>query len=360
MRKRVLWVLGLAALALALAACAPNASQDTLNPQGPYARELKNLFVPVFWVAVGVFVVVEGGILLIALKYRHRKGQDRMPAQTHGNTRLEVGWTILPAVVLAVVAVPTVATIWDLASKPPANAINVTVTGRQWWWKYEYTDPEMKTAAGGQIISANQLVIPTGRTIYLTVTADAGAGSRSDAGVPGFAVIHSYWVPEICDGKQDAVPGHENHIKCQADHPGTYTGNCAEFCGLNHGIMKLEVTALSPHDFEAWVANEKLDAATPEPGSLAATGLDTFMSVGCIACHAVRGVEGAEADAAPNLTHFASRDCMVGCLLDNQNPDDIARWLHDPAAVKEGVKMPNYHLSDDQIKALVAYLMSLK
>jgi cytochrome c oxidase subunit 2 len=360
LRKTVLWVLGLTALALVLAGCAPNASQDTLNPQGPYARELKNLFVPVFWVATVVFVLVEGGIIFIAFRYRHRKGQPRMPAQTHGNTRLEVGWTILPAVVLAVVAVPTVAMIWELASPPPANAINVEVTGRQWWWKYEYTDPEMKTASGAQIITANQLVIPTGRTIYLTVTADAGEGSRSDENVPGFAVIHSYWVPEISDGKQDAVPGHENHIKLQADHPGTFTGNCAEFCGLNHGIMKLEVTALSPADFEAWVANEKLDAVAPEQGSTAATGLDTFMSVGCIACHAVRGVEGAEADAGPNLTHFGSRDCFAGCILDNQSPEDIARWLRDPAAVKEGAKMPNYQLSDEAIDDLVAYLMSLQ
>ena len=136
LRKRVLWVLGLAALALLLSACASNASQDSLKPAGPFARTIKDLFVPVFWVAVAVFVIVEGGILYIVLQYRHRKGRDRMPPQTHGNTRLEIGWTILPAIVLAVVTVPTVATIWDLARKPPANAINVTVTGRQWWWKY--------------------------------------------------------------------------------------------------------------------------------------------------------------------------------------------------------------------------------
>jgi cytochrome c oxidase subunit 2 len=359
LRKRVVWVLGLTALALVLAGCAPNASQDTLKPAGPYAQKIKDLFVPVFWVATAVFVIVEGGIIFIVFRYRHRKGVERMPAQTHGNTRLEVGWTILPAVVLAVVAVPTVSVLWDLASKPPANAINVTVTGRQWWWKYEYTDPDMKTAAGNQIVSANQLVIPTGRTIYVTVTSDSDPGAHSDEGVPGFAVIHSWWVPELA-GKQDAVPNHENHILLQADEPGTYTGNCAEFCGLSHGIMKLEVTAVSPADFEKWLASEKLDAATPEQGSVAATGLDTFMSVGCIACHAIQGVEGATADTGPNLTHFASRDCMVGCLLDNQSAEDIARWLHDPAAVKEGAKMPNYHLTDDQIDALVAYLMSLK
>jgi cytochrome c oxidase subunit 2 len=358
LRKRVLWVLGLAALALVLAGCAPNASQDTLKPAGPYAQKIKDLFVPVFWVATAVFVIVEGGIIFIVFRYRHRKGVERMPAQTHGNTRLEIGWTILPAVVLAVVAVPTVSVLWELASKPPANAINVTVTGRQWWWKYEYMDPEMKTAAGTQIITANELVIPTGRTVYVTVTADAGAGSRSDENVPGFAVIHSWWVPELA-GKQDAVPNHENYILLQADEPGTYTGNCAEFCGLSHGEMKLQVTALSPEDFESWLANEKLDAVEPTDAQ-ATSGLNEFMNGQCISCHAIQGVEGATADAGPNLTHFATRDCFAGCLLDNQSAEDIARWLRDPAAVKEGAKMPDYNLSEEQIDTLVAYLMSLK
>ncbi|MBI3647979.1 MAG: cytochrome c oxidase subunit II [Actinobacteria bacterium] len=351
--------MGLVALALVVAACAPHASQDTLKPQGPYAREIKSLFIPVLWVAAAVFLIVEGGIVWIIVKYRHRKGRDRMPAQTHGNTRLEIGWTIAPALVLAVVMVPTVATIWDLASKPPSNAINVTVTGRQWWWKFEYTDPDMKTAAGGQIVTANEMVIPTGRTVYLTVTADSDPGAHTTDGLPGFAVIHSFWVPELA-GKQDAIPTRENHILMQADHPGIYHGQCAEFCGLSHGIMRVQVRAVTPQEFDAWVANQKLDALTPQPGTLAATGMQDFTGGQCIVCHAIAGIPNATADAGPNLTHFASRGCFAGCLLDNQNADDIRRWLEDPAAVKPGAKMPNYHLSPEQIDALVAYLMSLK
>jgi cytochrome c oxidase subunit II len=364
LRKRVSWVIGLAALTLLLAACASHASQDTLKPQGTYAREIKNLFVPVFWVAAAVFVIVEGGFLWISVRYRHRKGRERMPLQRHGNTRLEVGWTILPAVVLAAVTVPTVATIWDLARKPPADAINVTVTGRQWWWKYEYTDADMKTAAGAQIITANELVIPTGRTVYLTVTADNDPGAHTTDGIPGFAVIHSFWVPELA-GKQDAVPTRDNHILMEADNPGVYHGQCAEFCGLSHGIMKLEVRAVTPQDFGAWVANQKLDAVTPSAGSLAAQGLALFTGSNglggqCIVCHAIQGVANATNDAGPNLTHLQSRDCMVGCILDPHNPDDLRRWLEDPAALKEGAKMPNYHLTPDEIDALVAYLMTLK
>jgi cytochrome c oxidase subunit II len=351
-RKKVLVVLGLLALAIAFAACAPHASQDTLKPAGPFAREEKDLFVPVFWVAVAVFVIVEGLIVFFLFKYRHREGRDRMPPQIHGNTRLEIGWTILPAVVLAVVMVPTVATIWDLARKPPSDALNVTVIGQQWWWKFEYTDADMETAAEvpGPITTANELVIPTGRVVYLTVT--SGVGGISDA-----EVIHSFWVPELA-GKQDAIPNHENHILLQADEPGIYEGQCAEFCGLSHAIMKFHVRAMTPEDFSAWSAGQKEDAITPSGGT-AATGLDAFMKGACINCHAIQGTP-AQGIAGPNLTHFASRECMVGCLLDNQDPEDIARWLRDPPAVKPGSFMPNYHLPEDEIQALVAYLQSLK
>ena len=352
MRRKVLLVLGLMALAVAFAACAPNASQDSLKPAGPYAREVKNLFVPVFWVAVAVFVLVEGLIVFFLVKYRHRKGQDRMPPQVHGNTRLEIGWTILPAVVLAVVMVPTVATIWDLARKPPGDALNVKVIGQQWWWKFEYSDADMQTAAEtpGPITTANELVIPTDRVVYLTVT--SGVGGIGDA-----EVIHSFWVPELAGG-QDAIPNQENHILLQADEPGTYEGQCKEFCGLSHAIMKFHVRAMTPEDFDVWSAEQRQDAIEPG-GELATSGFDAFVNGQCIACHAVQGTP-AQGISGPNLTHFASRTCFAGCLLDNGDPEDIARWLRDPPAVKPGSFMPDYGLSEDDIDGLVAYLQTLE
>jgi cytochrome c oxidase subunit 2 len=351
-RKKVLVVLGLLALAIAFAACAPNASQDSLKPAGPYAREVKDLFVPVFWVAVAVFVIVEGLIVYFLFKYRHREGRDRMPPQIHGNTRLEIGWTILPAVVLAVVMVPTVATIWDLARKPPSGALNVTVVGQQWWWKFEYTDADMQTAAEvpGPITTSSELVIPTGRVVYLTIT--AGVGGIGDA-----EVNHSFWVPELAGG-QDAIPNHENHILLQADHPGIYEGQCKEFCGLSHGLMKFHVRAVTPDEFQTWAAGQKEDAIRPTSG-LAASGFDAFMNGQCIQCHAIQG-SPAQGIAGPDLTHFASRLCFAGCLLGNDNPDDIARWLRDPPAVKPGSFMPNYHLPEDEIQDLIQYLQTLK
>jgi len=364
LRKRLLWVLGLLALGLLLASCAPNASQDSLKPEGPYAQTIMDLFVPVFWVAVVVFVIVEGGIVLILIKYRHRKHRDQMPAQTHGNTRLEIGWTILPAVVLAFVTVPTVATIWDLARKPPADALHITVEGHQWWWGFRYTDPDMKTAYGGNepILVGDVMVIPTDRVVYLDLSSIGGLIGGSDA-EKDYAVIHSFWVPQLA-GKQDVVPNRTNHILLQADHPGIYYGQCAEFCGLQHARMKFRVLALSPTDFEAWVANEMQPAVTPQD-ELARQGAELFANgVGsggqCIACHAIGGVnEGV--NAGPNLTHFAaeSHSCFAGCDWETSDIEALKAWLRDPSAVKLGAKMPNYHLTEPEIDALTAYLVSL-
>ena len=263
MRKKALWFLGLLALGLLMVACAPHATQSTLKPAGPTAQEEKNLFVPVFWVAVAVFVIVEGGILFIVIKYRHRKGQDRMPKQTHGNTRLEIGWTIVPALMLAVVMVPTVSLIWDLAKPPPPGALHVTVQGYQWWWGFQYTDSDMKVDYGdkGPITVADVLVIPAGRTVYLTLESKGGLIGGTPA-QRDYEVIHSFWIPRLF-GKQDVVPDRENHITFSADQPGTYTGQCAEFCGLEHARMKFRVVALDAQDWEAWVANQKQPAVTP-------------------------------------------------------------------------------------------------
>jgi cytochrome c oxidase subunit II len=354
-RKKVLLVLGLVALALLFAACAPNASQDSLKPAGPYAREVKTLFEWVFWLgAVPVFVLVEGGIVYLIVKYRHRKNVERIPPQIHGNTRLEIGWTILPAFILAVVMVPTVATIWDLARRPPSDALNVTVIGQQWWWKFEYTDPDMRTAAEtpGPITTANELVIPTDRVVSLTLTTAAGGIGDAD-------VIHSFWVPELAGG-QDAIPNHENHILLQADEPGVYEGQCKELCGLSHGIMKFHVRAVPPDEFDMWAAGQKEDGVRPT-GGLAATGYDFFTDQdnSCIQCHAVQGTP-AQGIAGPDLTHFASRLCFAGCMLQNDNPEDIKTWLRDPPAFKPGSFMPNYHLPESDIEALTAYLQTLE
>jgi cytochrome c oxidase subunit II len=366
-RKRLLWATAGIGLLLLLSACAPNATQDTLQPQGPFAQKLKDLFIPVFWVAVFVFIVVEGGIVWITIRFRHRKGRERMPAQTHGNTRLEIGWTIAPALILAGVMVPTIATIWDLARKPPADALNVTVRGFQWWWGFEYTDPDMQAdyGDGAQIQTADVLVIPEDRVVYLSLEGAGGKIIKNDPADSDYMVIHSFWIPELA-GKQDVVPGRTNHILMQADEPGMYEGQCAEFCGLQHGRMLVRVRALSADDWDAWVSNHKSPAARPSD-PLAAKGMGLFMGQlsdgrgSCVECHAIGGTDAAS-PAAPNLTHFAdpTHECFAGCNWPTSDREALEAWLHDPDAVKMGAKMPNYHLSQEEIDALVAYLYSLK
>lgn len=366
MRKKVSWVLGFLALALLLAACAPNASQSTLDPAGPVAREQKDLFMPVFWIAVGVFVIVEGGIVLIAIRYRHRKGVERMPKQTHGNTRLEIGWTIAPALVLAVVMVPTVSMIWSLAKPPEPDALHITVEGLQWWWGFQYTDPDMKVSYGdqGPITVADVMVIPAGRQVALSLKASGGLIGNADPAKADYVVIHSFWAPQLF-GKQDVVPGRTNNINFSADRPGTYTGQCAEFCGLEHGKMKFKILALDQADWDAWVARHKQPAASPT-GALARQGEQIFLNPlsgnrgSCVNCHAIGGTVAAS-QAAPNLTHFAdpTHSCFAGCDFDTADTEALKTWLRDPNAVKLGTKMPNYQLSEQEIDALVAYLQSL-
>jgi cytochrome c oxidase subunit II len=365
-RGRLRWVLGVAALAVISAACAPNALQDSLQPHSTNARTIDSLFRPVFWIAAAVFFLVEGLILWFLFKYRHRKGRDHIPPQIHGNTRLEVFWTILPVLVLVGVAVPTVATIFDLARKPTGpGVIDVTVVGHQWWWQFDYTGPNEQVAGGTPLRTANELVIPVDRPIYLSLNCDPDAVTAI-----GRTVIHSFWIPELF-GKQDCVPGRINHITFSADTPGTYFGQCFEFCGLSHANMRERARVLSGPDYDTWLRGQLQDAATPQPGSLAEQGMNYFRGTEsgeggqCIACHSVQGLQTLQGNdvagvGGPNLTHFASRDCFAGCIFDNHDPAQVAAWLRDPPARKPGSFMPDYHLSEEQITALVAYLEQLK
>ena len=368
-RKKALWVLGFLALVLMAVSCAPHASQDTLKPEGPNAQEIKNLFVPVFWVAVAVFVLVEGGIVFIIVKYRHRKGRDRMPSQIHGNTKLELGWTIVPAFILAAVMYPTVGLIWKLAAPAPAGSLNITVEGHQWWWGFQYTDADMTTGygSGGPITVADVMVIPAGRTVSLSLTSVGGLISGPNPpSTADFEVIHSFWVPQLF-GKQDVVPQRTNHIVFSADDPGTFTGQCAEFCGLEHGMMKLKVVALDATDWQAWVANQKLPGAVTSLTPLGRAGEQLFLNPlsdnrgTCITCHAIGGTD-AGSPAAPNLTHFddPTHSCFAGCDFDTSDRAALEAWLSNPNAVKMGAKMPDYQLSQGEIDALVEYLYSLK
>lgn len=329
-RQAIIWL----PLALLFAACAKNAPQDTLDPAGPIAARINELFWPVFWIAVGIFVLVEGALLWAVIRYRHR-GDGPGPQQVHGNTRLEIAWTVAPALLLAIfVAIPTVATIINLSRKPSGDVLEVKVTAHQWWWAYEYTDL--------RVVTANELHIPVGKPVFITLESDD--------------VIHSFWVPRLA-GKQDVVPGRTNTMTIEASEPGRYPGQCTEYCGLSHANMRLLVVAESPEDFDDWVSRQRLPADSPAD-ALAGEGENLFLSGACAGCHTINGTS-AQGKVGPDLTHVAGRSVFAGAMFD-LNSENLAKWLRDPPGVKPGSRMPNLGLSEGEIEALIAYLETLK
>lgn len=319
--------------ALLTAGCTPG-PQDALAPVGPVGAMESGLYNLIFGIAVVVFVIVEGLLIYAVLRYRQRPG-DGIPVQVHGNTKLEIAWTIIPVLILVGVAIPTLTTIASAAGTPPGrDVLNVKVIGHQWWWEFQYPDQN--------VVTADELHIPIGTKVALTVvSAD---------------VIHSFWVPKL-GGKLQAIPNRVNTMWFEADQAGTYHGQCYQLCGTSHANMRFIVVAESKADFAKWIADQQANAVTPSGGE-AAKGAQVFATGPCVGCHTIRGTN-AKAKIGPDLTHFGSRQTIAGAILEN-NPKNLAMWLHDPPAVKPGSLMPNYHLTNDQVNALVAYLESLK
>jgi cytochrome c oxidase subunit 2 len=363
--RRRRWLAWIVLLAVVLAGCATEGlPQSAMDPAGPIARTEDNLWKIVFPIAVGVFILVQGLILFAVFRYRDRGG-DEIPKQVAGNTRLELLWTFIPALILVGIAIPTVGTIFDLAREPGDDALDVRVVAKQYWWEFEYLGDE-----GQGVVLANELHIPTGRPVYLQMQSlsptqpDPGIEARPDAADPVSAgVVHSFWVPRLA-GKQDVVPGHTRRMTIQADGPGVYPGQCAEFCGLSHARMRFEVIAHEPAEFEQWLASQS-EPAEPAQDGLAQEGEALFEERTCVACHAINGYEQNTGTAAnvrvgPNLTHFASRRRFAGGVFDVRDQAQLRAWLADPQAVKSGAQMPNLGLSEGDIEALTAYLYSLE
>jgi cytochrome c oxidase subunit 2 len=342
---------------LTIAACAktyPQYPQTTLEPRADFARLVDHLFRTTFWSAVVVFVLVEGALLFAIWRFRERPGTPE-PEQSHGNTKLEVVWTIIPTVILALIAVPTVRTIFKTSEPAEHPEVEVEVIGHQWWWEFRY--PKLG------VVTANELHVPVSKMIGLRMwSAD---------------VIHSFWFPQMA-AKRDVFPifpntkfKKVNPLWFTADTVGYFSGQCAEFCGVQHGRMGLRVVVQSQAEFDAWVARQREGSPLVNGGKLSAPadsayktdtlmtkGTNAFLAGGCISCHAMVGtpLAGALTLRGPNLSHVGSRTTIAAGMLEN-TPTNLARWLHDPQGVKEGSHMilPR-PLSDDEITTLVAYL----
>jgi cytochrome c oxidase subunit 2 len=354
-------LLFLGSLAALLAGCTPSHKQSTFDPTGPIAQSQVNLFYVIFWAGLVVFIVVVGVLIYAAVRYRRRPG-DGDPEQIHGHKRLEIAWTIAPAIVLAIVAVPTIITIFDNENSPLSpseGGLEIEVTGHQWWFEFKYPSLDVTTA--------NEMHIPVGEIVNIKLAS--------------VDVIHSFWVPKLA-GKVDMIPNNANTMWIQANEPGEYYGQCAEFCGIAHARMLFRVIAQPRSEFDEWVEEQKAPAARPTD-PLALLGFDLFTpdrrrgeesgqvterDAKCSRCHTIKGTRLARGNIGPDLTHFASRRRFAGGILENTQAH-LREWLEDPEKVKPGNIMARDAevytgllppLTEPEISALLAYLMGLK
>ena len=326
-------------IALVLAGCSPDHyAQTTLRPISDFGRIGDDIQTTTFKWAVVVFVLVEGALLYAIFRFRGKPG-DPEPVQVHGNTTVEIIWTIVPALILAAIAVPTVRGIFQTNAIPGGDALEVRVIGHQWWWEFRY--PTLN------ITTANELHIPVGQTISLRMeTAD---------------VVHSFWNPRFA-GKRDVFPNRETRLWFKAEEAGEYPGQCAEFCGIQHGRMAFRVRAQPAEEFRAWAAHmQTLKAqppAPPPPAAVAAAptaGEKLFLSKGCVGCHSLNAFDAPKGMIGPNLANVGARTYIGAGTLKNTD-ENLARWIQNPQLIKQGVLMPNLGVSPEDAKALVVYL----
>src|SRR5579885_1947152 len=334
-RRRRHDVIRAAALLLGLAARSAAAPpMTTLAPRSDFAHWTQVLYLQVIGWDAFILVLVAALLALGIFRYSTRAGAVAgPPPAAHQRVGLEVAWTVGPALVLLAIAVPTIRVTFraEPASAPP-RALEVDVTAHQWWWEVAYP------ALG--VHTANEIHLPVARPVrFVLRSAD---------------VIHSFWVPAL-GGKRDVVPGHPNVLTLVPDTPGTYLGQCAEFCGLSHANMRLRVMVETPEGFAAWAAHQALPAAvSAAPAALA--GARVFAASPCVTCHTVKGL--AAGNRGPDLTHLMTRTTIAGGTLAN-TPDLLAAWLLDPQALKPGAQMPALGLGREQVTSLVTYLESL-
>ncbi len=307
---------------------------STMHAAGPAAASIARLSTVLIAAAVVVFVIVMA--LLVWPMLRRTEGAadgPRMIDKRRWEFRwIVVGGAIVPMLILAGVFALSLAGM--RAEEKPASPYRIDVIGRQWWWEIRYPNEG--------VVTANEIHIPTGRPVRIHLeSAD---------------VIHSFWVPQL-QGKTDAITGQVNETWIQADAPGTYRGECAEFCGMQHAHMAFVVVAETPNAYDAWLAAQAQPAISPADPA-ASAGQQVFMTRSCAFCHSIRGT-GAAAHVGPDLTHIASRGTLASATIDN-SPDNLARWIEHPDKLKPGTKMPPVSLDPPSLRALVAYLETLR
>lgn len=389
--RRIISVAFLSALVFGLAACGVEYPNSTFNPTTDHNADVLVLWDQLMFWGTVVFLGTELVLVYTLFKFRRRPGQTGVPKQVHGNTTIEIIWTVIPVVILTLIAVPTVSTIFKTQAKAAPDALQVEVIGHQWWWEFRY--PQYG------IVTANELYIPNGRTVNFALTT--------------IDVLHSFWVPQL-SGKRDLVTNRTNYLWFTPSDTlasSVWNGFCAEYCGASHANMKFRTYSVTPEEFDMWVAHQKTQAAFPVaaapaeipavpagagappqaqgeapsatasvtsvqpdvpvwtypmekvraefPHTVPATplpagisydesllsagdperGMQAFMMGGCIGCHTIAGNPMAISKIGPNLTHIGTRHTLAAGIYEN-TPHNLALWIKSAPHMKPGSLMP--------------------
>ncbi|MGA8442881.1 MAG: cytochrome c oxidase subunit II [Candidatus Sulfotelmatobacter sp.] len=308
-------------------------------PQSTPAKSIYDLSIFVLVITGVIFVVVSTLLVYSIVKFRSTAARaNSEPAQVYGSTQIELAWTIIPILIVVVLVLATARVIHALQDAPmPANAVEVTVIGHQFWWEYRY--PQLG------VVTANELHIPASDPAHPKPTFLQLLSADTD---------HSFWVPELA-GKTDLIPNHPNRMWMDPERTGIFVGQCAQYCGTQHAKMLLRVSVDSPEEFAEWVRNQQRPAIADER---VATGKRVFETTTCINCHSVSGTV-ANGRFGPDLTHLMSRTTIAaGAALNT--PDNLRLWIENPGAIKSGSLMPAMQLSKSDRDALVGYLETLR
>jgi cytochrome c oxidase subunit 2 len=319
----------LVASAVVATGCGGKKSPSMLHTHGSEASRIAGIWWLMFGLGAGVYAIVAFFIVWAIVRGRRRQGRE---GPLGDNTWIVWGGVVVPVLILAVLAVVTVQATAELR-KPEAGALRVDVVGKRWWWAVSYP--------GTQFTTANEIHLPAGRPVELGIDSDN--------------VVHSFWVPELA-GKVDMIPGQHNVLRFTPRTPGTYIGECAEFCGVEHARMGFVVIVQTVTDFDRWLTRQQVTRSPPDSES-AAAGQAAFMRQSCAGCHTIRGTP-AQGIVGPDLTDFGARSTIGARTVEN-TPPNLAKWIVDAQSMKPGALMPPLPISSRDIDNIVAYLEGL-
>ena len=314
-------------------------SPNIFRPESTPADSIFHLSLLVLAITSLIFLVVFSLIVYSIVRYRSRDSDDHSePPQVYGSSQIELAWTVIPVLIVLVLFLATARVIHSIQDAPqPAESIQVTAIGHQFWWEFRYP--------GLGIVTANELHVPVSDSSHPTPTFLTLLSADTD---------HSFWVPRLA-GKTDLIPNHPNKMWIDPNQTGLYLGQCAQYCGVEHAKMLLRVYVDSPDQFDKWVQAQKTAAASD---SSVEAGRRVFESTGCINCHTIRGTV-ANGRFGPDLTHLMSRDTIASGVAPN-SAENLRQWIQNPDSIKEGSLMPGMKLNDQDLDALVAYLGMLR